>query len=193
MYEPDHFSTSTIQLEQKQVSETLPLSAFDAAKIADLAAQFKKHGDGALALTVLYDPAQGQKGVLLARNAVARLTSALRGQGVAHIQSGVLPVRDTGVEMRVMISYLSYAALPPADCQTMAGFDSRTVESEESYKLGCTLDTVFARQIAHPKDLAGQEPDTGGHDGRRASNIVEVYRTGEPNKALEAETASGDN
>jgi type IV pilus biogenesis protein CpaD/CtpE len=61
--------------------------------------------------------------------------------------------------------------------------------NDENYRFGCTLDTVVARQV-RPKDLAGRGGDDVMNDGRRNANIVERYRTGEPNKALEGESAS---
>ncbi len=191
MYEPDHFSTSTIQLEEQQVSQNMPVSQFSEQEVQALATHFRRHAEGPLELTVVYDPRAHNNGPIRAGAEAARLAKTLRKAGVADVHAGIMPVMDTGEAMKVLLSYTAYNALAPEDCTMMPGFENRTVENDPDYKLGCTFDTVFTRQIANPKDLKGQETD-GPSDGRRASNIVDVYRTGAPNKPLEGEGASGE-
>ena len=70
--------------------------------------------------------------------------------------------------------------------------ESRDVYVDEDYKLGCTIETVFSRQIARPKDLKGRPNTDPTSSGRRASNVVEDYRTGVPNEPMGGESASGN-
>jgi len=72
----------------------------------------------------------------------------------------------------------------------MTGIDNRDINVEEAYKLGCSTETLFARQIARPKDLKGQGTTDANTDGRRSANIVEGYRTGVQNESLGGERAS---
>ena len=74
----------------------------------------------------------------------------------------------------------------------MEGFEGQNITVAEEYKLGCTVDTVFARQIARPKDLKGRGISATTTEGRSASNIVDMERSGAPKEALEGETASED-
>lgn len=188
---PDHFSPSRMQVQEEKFSESVSVSQFDESKVAELAAHFAKHGEGPVELTVTYDPASRKATAMHARNEAERIAYLLRKNGVEQVKADILPVVDSGDEMKAMFSYTFYSALPPADCEMMPGVTGRAIEAQEDYRLGCTVDTLFARQIARPKDLNGQEMAADSvTDGRRASNIVDRYRTGTPNETLEGESAS---
>lgn len=188
---PDHFSPSPLQLQQDRLAGTLPASQFDEAMVAEMATHFTKHGEGPVDLTVTYDPLSRTATAMNAREEAKRIAFLLRKNGVENVRADILPVTHSGDEMKVMFSYDYYSLLPPEGCEMMPGVKGRTIDAQENYKLGCTVDTLFARQIARPKDLSGQGPGSPATaDGRRASNIVDLYRTGAPNKALEGETAS---
>lgn len=188
---PDHFTESRVQVQQEKLSAALPVSQFDEAKVAEMAKHFAKSGEGPVELTVTYDPYSRKATAMNARNEARRISALLRKNGVEDIRADILPVVDSGDEMNAMFSYTYYSALPPADCEMLPGVTSRTVDAEADYELGCTVDTLFARQVARPKDLAGQGVQADSvTDGRRASNIVDRYRTGTPNEALDGETAS---
>lgn len=192
MYEPDNFTTSRVQVEQKPFSETVPVSEFSSQAVASAAAQYRKHGDGPLELVVTYDPKSKTANAMAAADEAAKIAKMFRQNGVAEVRTSIMPVVDNGDGMRALYSYDSYNALAPKDCDLMPGIDTRHVEAEKDYKLGCSVETMYARQIARPKDLKGQGPATEPGDGRRAANIVDVYRTGVPNEPLEGEKASGD-
>ena len=106
------------------------------------------------------------------------------------VNTTILPVKGSGNISRALVSYDTYAVKVPDDCEMMDGMEDRNVDPDEDYKLGCTRDALFAKQIANPKDLTGRSVDNQTSDGRRAANIVDRYRTGEPNAALEGETVS---
>lgn len=188
---PDHFTESRVQVQQDRLSAALPVSQFDEAKVAEMASHFAKSGEGPVELTVTYDPYSRKATAMNARNEARRIAALLRKNGVEDIKADILPVMDSGDEMKAMFSYTYYSALPPEDCEMMPGVTGRAINAQEDYKLGCTVDTLFARQIARPKDLAGQGVQADSvTDGRRASNIVDRYRTGAPNEPLDGETAS---
>ena len=192
MYEPDHFTTSRVQVEEKPYSETLSSSQFDAGAAEAMAQQYRKHGDGPLELVIAYDPKSPHATAMSAADEAARLGKLLRQNGVQDVKASIMPVADGGDEMKALFSYNAVNALAPKDCTLMRGVDTRTIEAEKEYKLGCTVETMYARQIARPKDLKGQGVNEPTTDGRRASNIVEGYRTGIQNKPLDGESASGD-
>ena len=120
----------------------------------------------------------------------ADLSKEMRKLGVTSVSSGILPVKDAGSQMNAMISYTAYNAHAPKDCSSMSGLKDNDLKVEADYKLGCTIDTVFAKQIARPKDLKGVETPASTFDGRRLTNSVERYRSGIPNEPLEGERAS---
>ncbi|MCC6597241.1 MAG: hypothetical protein IT559_00430 [Alphaproteobacteria bacterium] len=187
---PDHFTDNRLQVQEEQFSESIPVSQFDERSVEALAAHFAKHGDGPVELTVTYDPYSAKATARRADEEAVRIAQLLKKNGVEQIKADILPVMDSGDEMRALFSYTFYSALPPADCEVMPGLQGRRIDAQADYKLGCTVDTLVARQIARPKDLLGQKTDGGLTDGRRAANIVERYRTGTPNQPLEGESAS---
>ncbi len=191
LYEPTNFTTERVQVEEKPYSDTIPVTQFNEAAVEAAAQHYRKHGDGPLELVVTYDPKSKAASAMHAADTAGRLAGMFRKNGVKDIQTNILPVNDAGDEMRAMLSYNSFNALAPKDCDVMPGIGNRNIDAKEDYKLGCSIETMYARQVARPKDLKGQGVDETT-DGRRSSNIVERYRVGEPNKPLEGKNASGD-
>jgi pilus biogenesis lipoprotein CpaD len=186
--EPDHFSKNTIRVEEEKVVHEVAVTDLTPVAVDALSTHYRRHGDGPLNLTVTYDPQSKQSSAMSARDDAVRVADLLRRNGVHNVKTSVLPVKDSG-SSGAIISYLGYNALAPKDCEVMPGLNNRAINADEDYKMGCSVDTLFARQIARPKDLLGQET-SATVDGRRAANQVELYRTGQPNEALEGESAS---
>jgi type IV pilus biogenesis protein CpaD/CtpE len=190
--EPDHFSASRVQVEEKPYTGTVDVSQFGEGEAAQAAAQYRRYGEGPVELVVTYDPVSARATAMSAADEAARLAQLLRRNGVENVRTNIMPVNDSGERMKALLSYNSYSALPPEDCTLLPGIENRANTPEEGYKMGCSVDTLYARQIARPRDLKGQTGPGEDGDGRRAANIVEVYRSGQPNKPLEGETASGE-
>lgn len=191
LYEPSHMNASKVEVVEEPYSNTIPVSQFSSAAVEQAANHYSKHGDGPLELVVTYDPKSSRAGAMQATDEASRLAKLFREQGVSDIKTNIMPVNDGSEEMRAMLSYNAYNAQAPADCGMLPGMTDRQVEADQDYKIGCSIETMYARQVARPKDLMGQELDPNA-DGRRAANIVETYRTGQPNKPLQGESASGD-
>ena len=188
-YSETKVSQNRVQLEQTEFSETLNVKDLDEHAIATVARDYERYGDGVVQLTVLYDPSSKEATAAVAGSEAGRLSAALRKNGIAALETVILPVKEYGDEMHALIEYTAYNALPPRDCTQISGLESTKVETDPDYKLGCSVETVFAKQIARPKDLRGQGLD-GRTDGQRTANIVDVYRAGTPNESLGGEAAS---
>lgn len=188
---PDHFSTGRLGVEERELSETVLVSQFDEKRVAEMAAHFAKSGEGPVELTVTYDPRSSKATAMHAHEEAKRIAYLLKKNGVEDVRADILPVMDSGDEMKAMFSYSYYLALPPEGCETMPGVDGRAIDAQEDYKLGCTVDTLLVRQIARPRDLKGRSVEKDSvTDGRRAANIVDRYRSGVPNEPLEGGNAS---
>ena len=183
------FSHSKLQVEESAFFEDVTVDKMDAGYIAALAKHYSAEGDGSVDLSVTYDPQSKTNTAMHASNHIARISEAFRKNGV-DVNTTILPVKGSGNVSRALVSYDTYAVKVPDDCEMMDGMEDRNVDPDEDYKLGCTRDALFAKQIANPKDLTGRSVDNQTSDGRRAANIVDRYRTGEPNAALEGETVS---
>lgn len=189
VHEPSHISESRVQVEEETFFEDVSAAEMDEGYIAALSKHYSRHGDGDVGLTVTYDPRSKTSTAMTASNEIARIRDVFHKNGVDHVATNIMPVKGQGSDSRVLISYNSYNALAPEDCGLMPGLRDLNVDHDEEYKIGCTVETLFARQIARPKDLQGSE-SSGTTGGRRASNIVESYRTGARNGSLEGESAS---
>lgn len=189
MYEPSHITPHRAQAMETQFFEQRPVADITPAYIAQAAKDYKKSARGPMDVAVTYDPLSKAPTARDASKLSRQLKESFARNGVKDVKVGVLPIAQ-GEGPQVLVSYAAYEALPPKDCTLMTGLRDTEVGPETDYKLGCSVESSMTQQI-RPKDLAGRG-ETGGSDGRRASNIIEKYRTGEPNEKLEGESASGD-
>lgn len=186
-------TNNRVQVEESKLFEDIPVTELDDAYIAALSKHYSRYGDGGVDLSITYDPHSKTNSAMKASDTLARVSKTFERNGVDLASANILPVQGSSNVARALISYQSYNAAAPVDCENlMPGMEHRNIEAEEDYKLGCTVETVFARQIARPKDLQGQAQESLTSDGRRASNIVDGYRTGIPNESLEGESSTGE-
>ena len=192
MYQEGNLNSNRVRVEQDKFFEDLPAADVDEAYIRGLGRYYTRHGDGPVALSVVYDSGSSSNTAMKASHILSRLIKDFRVQGMTELDANILPVRDLGDEARVIVSFTSYTAMAPKDCGVLAGFNDTKIDTDPNYKMGCTVETVFARQISRPKDLIGQAQTDPTSEGRRVSNSVEIYRSGTPNQPLEGESASGE-
>lgn len=183
-------SHSKLQVEEEAVFEDMTVDQMDANYVAALSQHYSRQGDGGVDLSVTYDPKSKTNTAMHASNHIARISGEFRKNGISDVNTTILPVKGSGTVSRALVSYSTYAVKAPDDCTMLPGYEDRNVDVDDDYKLGCTRDTLFAKQIADPKDLTGRPDTSTSSDGRRAANIVDRYRTGVPNEELGGESAS---
>lgn len=191
LHEDSTLNHTKMRLEESSYAESFDVGNLSEKKMLEIVRHYEKHGDGPLNLTVSYDPQSHNSNAMHAGDEAARITKFLRKSGVANIESGIMPVVNSGSDMKALIAFESYTALGPAGCEGMSGTFNHEEDLNKDYRLGCTRDMLFARQLARPADLKGRRisPTT---DGRRVANSTETYRTGVPNEPLTGESATGD-
>lgn len=194
LYEEGHITTKRVQVQEKNFSDDVLISDVNDVYIDALASHFYKYGGGAMDVTVTYDPYSRSNTAMMAGDKAADVVAALRAAGVNNLKGGVLPVKDQGDSSHLLVSYLAYTAHAPEGCGDLPGVGSstRNLEDNPDYELGCSTQTLMAKQIARPKDLLGQGNTDHLTDARGASNVVDTYRAGTPNKSLDGETASDE-
>lgn len=190
MYAESRVNDRRMQVREEKLVEEIPTSRLNEATLEGIAQSYSENGRGAMDLTITYDPVSKTNTAMRAGDEAARLSRSLRREGVVDVNTSILPVREQGAESVAIISYSSYKTAPPPNCTLMPGYDKAVLEIDRSYKIGCSLETTFAKQIADPSDLLGDARATPQTDGRRSTNIVEGYRTGAPNKPLEGVSAT---
>ncbi|MFP4097939.1 MAG: CpaD family pilus assembly lipoprotein [Alphaproteobacteria bacterium] len=194
LYEPSIANNAPIQVREEAFLQDVAVADVDGEYIRSLARHYKKHGASAVDLLVTYDPHSKDYTAMKATGVVADIASSLRREyGIQDIHSGIMPVASQNDEPRLLVSYDSLFAQRPEGCDgMMPGLEGRPVEWAKDYKLGCTVETLIARQVAHTSDLLGEGMSSDTTDGRSSANIIEEYRSGIRNQPLEGVNASGN-
>lgn len=190
MYSESAVSDRRLQVREESFSEQIPVQRANSEYVAKVAHDYSQSGSGPIELTITYDPQSKSNTAMRANDEAVRLSQAFRKEGVKNVLTSILPVREQGTESMVVVAYNGYQATAPANCGRMTGFDGPVLEHDPDYKLGCTVETVFARQIANPSDLLGESKAPAYSEGRSAANLVDSQRAGTFNKPLKGEKAS---
>lgn len=190
LYEPSWTTPNRMRLTQERFFETFEAGTINASMAHMLMNDYHNKNGQDIAITATYDPANPNSSAQTATREVARVAGLIAHTGVKGAQTKILPVADTSA--KVMISYTMLSASAPINCGTMPGFKGDGIRRDEDYGLGCTVETLMARQIAHPQDLLGNKDMPATSDGRRLSNSGDSYTDGVPNEPLEGLSASGD-
>lgn len=189
---PTKLTQNRVQVEKEDFSEEVSVSDMSSAKIAAISQHYRRYGDGPVEVTVTYDASSRAFTAMSASEEASRIIKSFRENGIRNVDPAIIPVNGSGDEGKVYVSYGFYTAHAPKDCGVMPGFKDTNVVVDEEYKLGCTVETILAKQISHPKHLKGISKTDPTSSGRRATNIIETYRFGEPNESLDGESSSGD-
>ncbi len=155
----------------------MPVHQYDEDAFDAIGRDYWRYGDSPVRVTVAYnrDKGEGEK----ASQEAARLADGLRRNGVKEIDVDILPTQAD--EMLGLITYDSVTAHKPRGCGEMPGYDSgqSNVQNAEDYEFGCQIETMVAKQIMRPKDLAGQVRGQENVDGSsRGYSFIEPLRRG---------------
>lgn len=178
---PSMMNTSKPQLVSETSLQQKPVKDVGTGYMRHLADMYSRYGSSTMRLSLAYDPASKTYGSVQAFKDLARIKSGLESMGVHGISAET--VKADGTEPTLLVSYDAVKAAAPAGCRTMPGFDDGlTTEQVGDYRFGCSVDTMLAKQIYRPSDLAGNDELDDG-DGRHAANSVEYYRQVERDEA----------
>lgn len=173
------------QVQERTFHQKTPLAQVSPIYLEGLALHHDKYGDGPVNLTLIYDYQKG--GAMQASNKAADIASTLQIHGIRNTKIDILPVRG---EEALIVTYAYYTAHGPKDCTTMPGYANTDISAQSDYRMGCTVETLIARQVARPKDLLGQENPNPTTDGRSAANLVNAVRAGTLNQPINGQQAS---
>ncbi len=183
-----------MEVHQEQYGEQFTSHDLTPQIINRIAADYQRNGNnGPISLMVQYDPASSQNTAMNATNHAVKIAKSLREAGVKDISTEIMPVNDVGDHSKTLVTYDRFSAHAPTGCDgMMPGLDNTRTDwkAVKDYQFGCSVETTIAKQIARPKDLLGTDGFDGVSDGRRASNIIDQYRTGIPNEKLEGQRAT---
>ena len=192
MYEPPTINDTPIQVKEEAFLQDVLVADVDDDYVEALGRHYRKHGSSTMDLLITYDPHSKDNTAMNATSKAADIAVALREEyGVTNVNVGIMPIASQHEEPRLLVSYDSLYAQAPAGCNgMMPGMGGRPLENDPDYKLGCSIDTLIARQVAHPADLLGRGASNVTTEGRSAANIVDAYRSGAQNPSLDGEDVS---
>ena len=181
---PSMMNTSLPQLTPETTLAQVPVGNVTSGYLYNLSDNYKRYGADTMQLSLAYDPNSKTYTAMKAFEDLASIKSKLTKLGVRSITGET--VKSEGVSPTLMISYDSVSAQAPAGCRNMPGFDDGLTTGDiGDYRFGCSTDTLIAKQIYRPADLAGNA-GSDPIDGRRAANTVEY------NRQVTQEEAEGD-
>jgi len=186
-YKEGTLTEKKIQVSEEKFVREFAVDGTHYGALGEVAKHYSRYGGAGMHLTLIYNPASTDVTAMKATQEAADISNWLRREGgVDAIRSDILPVRDA-MGMKAIISFASYNAQGP-DCDSlMSGFDDRNHKTDLDYEMGCTVQTVIARQISRPKDLMGRDFENTHTDARGVSNQIEVFRSGAQNEGLGGE------
>lgn len=164
--------------------------------LQSIAGMHLESGGGEMAVTVSYDPQSSANTKSKAEVSAKRIVDTLQVEGVKDIAYSTLPVSAPPEYSVTTIRYVQYDARGPENCDFIPGYKNRSdagsTEIHQDYDYGCTVETLFAKQLANPSDLAGKDGFDTKINGRKAANAI--YGTGYyeagPSPELSGEKAS---
>ena len=194
MHSPSEINQNRVEVREIKFEQLYSISSLSAAKLKSISDDYYRYGDGWVDVAVLYDQRSNKMTAMEAMRQSSRVSNELRLFGVRDVRVSILPVKNYSDDDNVMVSYNRYSASKPKNCGSMIGFDggelnAAKIDRNRGYKYGCEIEGLFAKQVARPKDLLGNDKLSPA-DGRRLSNMHETYRDSMPNKPLSGELAS---
>lgn len=193
LHEPSTLSDRKIQVQEEVLTHDVSILDVDDVFLSRLARHYSKHGGGAMDLIVTYDPKSYRNTAMNATNEISDIVTSLRDLGIANVNANILPIKGQGDYAHLLVTYNSFNAYAPEGCEEMMpGMNGRPVGTGAEYQLGCSIETMIARQVAKPQHLLGRGAVGGPTDGRSASNVVDLYRMGTENKDLDGQQATDE-
>jgi pilus assembly protein CpaD len=180
-YTPSMMNANKPQLVEETTLQQLPVRDVSDGYLRKLADDYTRYGAGTLNIAISYDPKSSSYTAMKAFHDLSDIKSRLKKLGILSVKAETLT--SEGGLPTLMVSFDGVKAAAPRDCTLLPGLeDSKTTRYLGEYKMGCSIDTMLARQIYRPADLAGNDQLDPG-DGRRAANSTEHYRVVTPEEA----------
>ncbi len=189
MYKEGTLTEKKIQVAEERYVQEVEFDGTQKAVLGSVGKHYERYGDGPMHLSVLYNPSSNVDTSMKATQEAADLANTLRvtvPPGLLKVD--IMPVKNLE-SMKALVTFNTYTAKAP-DCAVMSGLDEREHRIDMDYEMGCSVQSVMARQIARPKDLLGRDFDSAYRDARGSSNNIDVQRAGAFNAPLGGESTS---
>ena len=194
---PTWVNQHRVEVHNDQFTDTFETEKLNASAIRAIAVYHYRYGNGPLLLTVGYDKKSRTNTANRAVTAGARIKSELERNGVQDVVVQTVDMPDSGSTSISTVTFSALVAKAPAKCGTIPGYDSPTGVPETAdgiapYELGCTVESLMAKQVSRPGDLLGRQGFETNSDGRRQETVTSErgYYGSKPNAPLEGESST---
>lgn len=189
---------SRVEVHDDQFTDTIQTDKIDDGVVRAIASYHYRYGNGPLQAAISYDPASRINTKDKATRAANFLKTGLMQNGVKTVNVAVAASPATGDVSTTLVTFPAITATAPQDCGMMPGYEQATADVQNNandkpvYRIGCTVESLLARQIARPSDLLGKDGFDGPSDGRRQERVLSTrgYYGDKPNGTLQGESAS---
>lgn len=197
MNSPTWVNQHRVEVHNDQFIDTFETEKLDAGAIRAIAVYHYRYGNGPLMLTVGYDKKSRTNTARVAAAAGAKIKAELERNGVREVVVQTADMPDSGNTSISTVTFSALVAKAPEKCGTIPGYNSPTgvpdsADGVAPYELGCTVETLMAKQISRPGDLLGRQGFETNSDGRRQETVTSErgYYGSKPNAPLEGESST---
>lgn len=177
--EPTWVNPSRVEVHEEGFTDTFDTSALDTSTLRAIGVNYYRYGNGPMDVTVSYNAHSNKNTKIGASSEARRIETELRRNGVRDLRISTAPNESTGDRSTTVVSFPALTAKAPQDCTVMPGYtDAQTGTPEDAegthkgYAIGCTVETLMAKQIARPGDLLGREGFETNADARRQEAVI---------------------
>ncbi len=197
--EPTWVNPSRVEVHEEGYTDTFATETLDNATLRAIGVNYYRYGNGPMDVAVSYNPSSKNNSKSNALKQAQRIEKELRRQGVNDLRISTTERSDGNDSSSTMISFPALTAKAPQDCGLMPGYtDAQTGTPSDAegnhkgYAIGCTVETLMAKQIARPGDLLGRPGFETDADGQRLERVVwgRGYYGLKSNPRLEGESAT---
>lgn len=158
------------------------LSQADAARFDAFVADYRDHGNGAIAVSAPSGP--------MAQGAVQFFAGRINAMGVSRDRILVANHDIVDGDMRVEVNYLSYVAKTDK-CGDWSDDLAYTLSNSTPKNFGCSVQQNIAAMVSDPRDLLGPRRMGPGDAGRQVT-IMGKYEQGQITAQEKRSTALGN-
>lgn len=188
---------SRVEVHDDQFTDTFETAKLDSGMLRAIGVSYYRYGNGPMNVVVGYDPKSRSNTSAKAAQEASRISTELRKNGVKDLTIQTIALAGTADRSLTTVTFPALVAKAPDKCGTIPGYDSPTgtpmaAEGVPHYELGCTIETLMAKQIARPGDLLGRPGFETNADGRRSQTVTgdRGYYDNKSNPPLEGESSS---
>lgn len=201
--EPSWTNTQRVEVHEEGFTDTYPTSQLDDNILRAIGVNYYRYGNGPMDIAVSYDPKSSTNNEAQARGEAKRIQDELARNGVRNIRVTTTAAEGTGENSSTLINFPALTARAPESCGMMPGYAGTVTDVPDTavgpapsnrYNMGCTVESLMAKQVTRPGDLLGRRGFETNADARRQEIVIwqRGYYGNKSFEPLEGQRATDD-